>query len=184
MATEDTTDAKTDAEQLLEAGIDFAVPPQANERQIEDAMLAVTKETVEQTNKKLDRFWEAKFNRDAPKQLHDDVSAQTKQLQTIAAQLKRHPSSNTLLAKFVELNNQIVGNILGTKQRWEQKQQTYQKTAHPQRVPAERLESNVRTALGEYRKFLEWRQKKRRSVTLSHPNDTTAPQIFKIKDRD
>ena len=63
--------AKSDADLVIEAGIDFAIDPafvhgdksEEVERQIEKAMLDLIKEPIDTTNKKLDHFWEENFGK-------------------------------------------------------------------------------------------------------------------------
>ena len=67
-----------DAEQmLLTAAIDFAIPPSANEKQIEDAITEIMDESSITTMRKVDKLWEEHFHH------QPDPNVETKVLKTV-----------------------------------------------------------------------------------------------------
>ena len=156
---------KSDAELVIEAGIDFAIDPafvhgeknEDVERQIEAAMLDLIKEPIDTTNKKLDHFWEENFQEEAPGPVHAELSHLVTKLKGVAKNLRKDPRDQPLLHQFEDLNKRIVKFVVTSKRNFQERlRQKASIGYHPQVSSLEDRQKEVNAAIGLVGAYKDW----------------------------
>ena len=93
MATEEPQTEPTVEQLILTEGIDFAVPPSANEQQIEHTIQNALDEDVDVTLAKVNKLWEKVFNIPAPDDVILVVKKESNLLKEAAGALQLNPKS-------------------------------------------------------------------------------------------
>ena len=95
---------------LLTAAIDFAVPPQANEQQIEDKINEIIHESTATTIRKVEKLWEEHFNTPPDPNVEKRVVQTVDALKQYGKRYLENPSSANLLS-YEKAAEDIAWNI-------------------------------------------------------------------------